>query len=303
MSATPASSSAAPIEIGDRLRPAVLVVDDNRANVLAFQAILEPLGAPVVTAASGEEALRTLLQRHFAVIVLDVQMPTMSGFELASLIKSHMRLRCVPIIFVTAMSRDMRHVFTGYAHGAVDYLVKPFEPEILRAKVQVFVELYQAQQTIAAQAREIHRQEMSELERLNDERLSGLTESMPLPVWVVDRAGMVHACNRAWTEYSGLTAEESGSIVNPLWMHELDIESASARWAEGKRAASAFDLECRLRRVRDGCYRWHLLRAVPECCNRAREGFWIVTATDIDAQKMVEHERARMLESEQRARE
>jgi signal transduction histidine kinase len=301
--AFPSSSSMPSADSAERLAPAILIVDDNQANLLAFQAILEPLGAPVVTAASGEEALRSLLQRDFAVIVLDVQMPKMSGFELAALIKSHSRLRCVPIIFVTAISRDMRHVFTGYAHGAVDYLVKPLEPEILRAKVSVFIELYRAQQTIATQARRLHRQEMRELERRNDERLRGLTESMPVPVWGVDAEGVVYACNRAWTEYSGRTADETGCIVNPLWMHAADIESASARWTEGTSAAEPFDIECRLLRACDERFRWHVLHAVPERGDRAREGCWIVAATDIDAQKTVERERAHVLAHEHRARE
>jgi PAS domain S-box-containing protein len=302
---TPAGplSSTRPVEAGEQPGPAILVVDDNRANLLAFEAILEPLGQPVVTAASGEEALRDLLQRDFAVIVLDVQMPILSGFELAALIKSHARLRCLPIIFVTATIRDAKHVFKGYAHGAVDYLVKPLEPEILRAKVSVFVELYRAQQIIAAQARQLHRQEMRELERRNDERLRGFTESMPLPVWGVDPDGRVYVCNRAWTEYSGLTAEETGSIIGPSWMHEADVERASNRWAEAKGASVAFDLECRLRRERDERFVWHLLHAVPEHGDHARDGFWIVAATDIDAQKVVERERARALEYEQIARE
>lgn len=303
MSTSASSSSSRLFELGDLRAPAILVVDDNQANLLAFQAILEPLGEPVVAVNSGEEALRVLLQREFAVIVLDVQMPKMSGLELAKLIKSHMRLRCVPIIFVTAISRDVGHVFTGYAHGAVDYLVKPFEPEILRAKVGVFVQLFQAQQTIAAQARQLHRQEMRELERRNDERLRGLTESMPLPVLGVDAAGVVHTCNRAWTEYSGLTAEETGSILNPRWIHGLDIDAASTRWAEGTRKTLAFDFECRLRRARDEAFRWHLLHVVPERGDRARDGFWIVAATDIDTQKRVEQERAQVLARELRARE
>jgi PAS domain S-box-containing protein len=284
-------------------QPAILVVDDNSANLLACRAILEPLGQPVVTAGSGEEALRHLLQHDFAVLVLDVQMPKMSGFELAALIKSHPRLAGVPIIFVTAISRDAGNVFTGYAHGAVDYLVKPIEPEILRAKVNVFVDLYRAQQTIRRQAQLLHEEEMRAIGRRNDERFRGLTESMPLPVWGVKPDGHVYACNRAWTEYSGLTAEQTDTIVSPPWMHELDVERARVRWAEGRRDRAAFDLECRLRRQRDDSFRWHLLRAVPERGDPSGRGFWIVAATDIEVQKTAENESARVLEREQRARE
>jgi PAS domain S-box-containing protein len=303
MSAGAALLPARGLELGDSEQPAILVVDDNKANLLAFRATLEPLGQNVVTADSGEEALRQLLHRDFALILLDVQMPGMNGFELAALVKAHARLASVPIIFVTAISRDAKQVFNGYAHGAVDYLLKPFEPEMLRAKVSVFVELYRTQQTIRAQARLLHEHEVREIERRNEERFRGLTESMPLPVWGVQPDGKVYVCNGAWTEYSGLEADDTGSIVSPRWMHESDLDLSRARWTEGRQAGAAFDLECRLRRQRDGVFRWHLLRAVPERGVRARQGFWIVAGIDIDAQKTSEDERARVLEREQRARE
>jgi PAS domain S-box-containing protein len=288
---------------GGAAQPAILVVDDNSANLVAFQATLEPLAHPVVTAASGEEALRHLLQGDFALILLDVQMPGMNGFELADLIKSHVRLANVPIIFVTAISRDTTHVFNGYRHGAVDYLLKPFEPEMLRAKVKVFIELYRTQHTIRAQAQLLHEHEVRELERCNEERFRDLTESMPLPVWGVEANGNVHVCNRAWTEYSGLTAEETGAVVGSPWMHPLDIERARATWEQGTRAGATFDLECRLRQKRDDSFHWHLMRAVPERGVRARQGFWIVAGTDIDAQKSADEARTRTLERAQRARE
>ncbi|MBV9946764.1 MAG: response regulator, partial [Myxococcales bacterium] len=282
---------------------AILVVDDNRANLVALQAILEPLGRPLILAASGEEALRHLLQRDVALILLDVQMPGMNGFELASLIKSHARLSSVPIIFVTAISRDASQVFTGYAHGAVDYLLKPVDPEMLRAKVRVFVELYTTQQTIRTQAALLHAHELREIERRNEERFRGLTESMPLPVWGVQPDGKVHGCNRAWTEYSGLSAEDTGSITDARFVHPADVERVRAAWAAARREGAPFDLECRLRRERDQTYRWHLLRAVPEPGARTGEGYWIVAGVDIDAQKVAEDERARVLEREQRSRE
>ena len=100
-------------------------------------------------ASSGEEALRCLLERDFAVILLDVQMPGINGFETARLIKSRERTRYIPIIFLTAISKEAEYVFRGYSVGAVDYMFKPFQPEILRSKVQVFVELYLQQRRLA----------------------------------------------------------------------------------------------------------------------------------------------------------
>ena len=120
----------------------ILLVDDHPANVVALEAILAPLGHELVTASSGEEALRQLLRRDFALILLDVQMAGLDGFQTASLIKQRPRSRHIPIIFITAVGRDAAHVFRGYSEGAVDYLVKPFDPDILRSKTQVFVDLY-----------------------------------------------------------------------------------------------------------------------------------------------------------------
>ena len=133
-------------------------------NLLALEAILEPLGQRLVRASSGEDALRHLLDDDFAVILLDVQMPGMNGFETAQLIKSRERTKFIPIIFLTAISKDDEYVFKGYSVGAVDYLFKPFQPEILRSKVQVFVDLYLQQRRIAEQEQQIRDIERQQLE-------------------------------------------------------------------------------------------------------------------------------------------
>jgi len=121
--------------------PRVLLVDDRRENRIALQAVLEPLRVEVVEADSGEAALREVLSRDFAVILLDVQMPGIDGLETAELIKARERSRDVPIIFLTAAEADVAQVFAGYEAGAVDYLLKPFDPLVLRSKVSVFADL------------------------------------------------------------------------------------------------------------------------------------------------------------------
>lgn len=133
-------------------RASVLVVDDHPANLLAVEAILEPLGLRLVTALSGDDALRHLLREDFALILLDVQMAEMDGLETATLIRGSERTRHVPIMFLTAVNRDAEHIFEGYQRGAVDYLLKPIEPEILRSKVSVFVDLYLRGERIKRQA-------------------------------------------------------------------------------------------------------------------------------------------------------
>ena len=119
----------------------ILLVDDEQANLDALEAVLESLGQRLIRATRGEEALRCVLENDFAVILLDVQMPGMSGIETAALIRARDRSRTTPIIFLTGMMRTAEMVFSGYSAGAVDYLMKPLEPEVLRAKVAVFVEL------------------------------------------------------------------------------------------------------------------------------------------------------------------
>jgi PAS domain S-box-containing protein len=142
----------------------ILIVDDRAENLLALEAILERLGQKLVRAHSGDEALRLLLTHDFAVILLDVQMPGIDGFETARLIKSRERTRYIPIIFLTAISKDEEYVFEGYSVGAVDYMTKPFKPDILRSKVSVFVDLYQKQRQLATQAELLRRSEKRDLE-------------------------------------------------------------------------------------------------------------------------------------------
>ena len=138
---------------------AILAVDDNPANLIAIEAALGDLAGGLVKATSGREALKLLLERDFAVALLDVQMPEMDGFETAQLIRSRQRSKHLPIIFVTAYGRDDAAIERGYSLGAVDFLFKPIVPQIIRTKVGVFVELHQQTERLQS------------LERANQERL------------------------------------------------------------------------------------------------------------------------------------
>jgi CheY-like chemotaxis protein len=130
----------------------ILMVDDRPENLLALEAILGVFDHELVRASSGDEALKALLTGDFAVILLDVAMPGMDGLETAAHIKRRERTRDVPIIFLTAVHPDAEHAFRGYAAGAVDYVSKPFDPWVLRAKVAVFVDLYQKRRQLQEQA-------------------------------------------------------------------------------------------------------------------------------------------------------
>ena len=142
----------------------ILLVDDRPENLLALEAILEPLGQLLIRATSGPDALKRVLETEFAVILLDVQMPGMNGFEVAEIIKSRERSRTIPIIFLSAISKEDAYVFKGYSMGAVDYVFKPFNPDVLRSKVAVFVDLFTKQQEIQRQADLLRESQKRELE-------------------------------------------------------------------------------------------------------------------------------------------
>jgi signal transduction histidine kinase len=145
-------------------RVKLLLVDDRPENLLALEAILEPLGQVLIRANSGPDALKQVLAEDFAAILLDVQMPGMNGFEVAEIIKSRERSRTIPIIFLSAINKEDAYVFKGYSMGAVDYVFKPFNPDILRSKVAVFVDLYLKQNEIQRQADLLRESQKRELE-------------------------------------------------------------------------------------------------------------------------------------------
>ncbi len=160
----------------------ILLVDDRPENLLALEHILEDFDVRTVTANSGAEALKRCVEEEFALILLDVQMPEMDGFETAELLRSLEKTRSLPIIFVTAISKEQRHIFRGYESGAVDYLFKPIDPHILKSKVRVFLELDQNKREIAKahnELQELHAQILEELEEARGIQLSLLPRQMP----------------------------------------------------------------------------------------------------------------------------
>ena len=191
----------------------ILLVDDQPSNLLALESILGDMGENLVTAASGTKALRQLLQNDFAVVLLDVQMPDMDGFETARLIRQRDRSRDTPIIFLTALSRSETNVFRGYELGAVDYIFKPFHPEILRSKVNVFVELFRKREAFKRQA-----QELARLIRQNELILRAAAEG----VFGVDLKGATTFVNPAGSRLIGrleneIKGADMHSLVHPVF--------------------------------------------------------------------------------------
>jgi PAS domain S-box-containing protein len=201
---------------GTRVPPAILLVDDRPENLIALEAVLQPLEHTLVRALSGEEALRHLLLRDFAVILLDVQMPGMNGFEVAHIIKTRERSRHTPIIFLTAISKDEAYVFEGYSAGAVDYIFKPFNPDILRSKVAVFVDLYMKGEQLREQEELLRQSQLREQELLHQARLvesearfSHIVNSATDPIITFGDDCRIRVFNPAAERSFGITAAEA----------------------------------------------------------------------------------------------
>lgn len=179
----------------------ILIVDDNQLNLSALKAALGDMSVEIVSAKSGEEALKYLLSDDFAVVLLDVQMPGIDGFETARLIRLRDKTKHIPIIFITAMYREEAEAFKGYSLGAVDYITKPFSKEVLKSKVTVFVNLYQMRERVKQQASVIlahekreHEALMAEAKRRMEEETYRVKEEHRITQMILKNApvGIVH---------------------------------------------------------------------------------------------------------------
>jgi PAS domain S-box-containing protein len=273
------------------LRTSVLLVDDNADNLLALSAVLDRLKLRLVQATSGVRALALAEDEEFAAIILDVQMPVLDGFETARLLRMRPGGDQTPIIFLTANSHDPAASLRGYAEGAVDFLVKPFDPGILRSKVSVFVSLYEARRTVQRQEALLREHALEAQRRESDARYHSLAEAVPLIVWTADKGGRITYANRTWTEYIGVPPHQLTS-----WKHIIHPDDHPAVKLARDNARSNEVVFHGLWRLRSttGLYRWHVVKAIPSRDAQGRLVGWLGTATDVDDQQRSE-ERARFL--------
>jgi len=275
----------------------VLMVDDRPENLLALEAILEPLAQTLVYAHSGEDALRQLLRHDIAVILLDVQMPDLDGFETAQLIKQRERTRHVPIIFVTAISKDEEQVYRGYSAGAVDYVFKPFNPEVLRSKVSVFIELHEKNEQLREQAEQLKEQELAELRRESEERYRFLAEAQPDQIWTALPKGELDYVNQRALDYFATSFPE---LVEAGWtqvVHPEDLGRMLDRWQIALATGESYENELRFRRASDGAYRWHLTRAIAMTDKNGAVVKWFGSNIDIHDQKRAEEAQRFLVEA------
>src|SRR5688572_25886577 len=297
----------------------ILIVDDRAENLLALEAILGDLDENLVMVRSGMEALKCILHQEFALILLDVKMPVMDGFETAVLIRERERSRHTPIIFLTAVSTSETHMFTGYSIGAVDYILKPFVPEILKSKVHVFVDLYRKTEEVKRQAK-LLRHNNKELDQINKEILilykeietknaelqierdfiSAVLETAGSLVVILDREGRIVRFNRAAEQITGYTIDEVRGKV--LWdllaSDEINVGKASFERVR----AGELRTECEIHwRAKDGTLRMIAWTNTGLAGNEGAVDYIIGTGLDLTERKRAEEERLQFIR-EQAAR-
>ncbi|CAN5913612.1 hypothetical protein BH11MYX3_BH11MYX3_17080 [soil metagenome] len=278
--------------------PSILIVDDAEHNLVALESVLSPLGYQLTRARSGHEALKHILEQDFALILLDVMMPGMDGFQTAALIR---RSSDIPILFVTATNSAADRM-KGYQHGGSDYLEKPYDPDVLRAKVQVFIELHGGREESRRQSALLVARECERLRaevrdavvargqaETREAAYRFLAESIPQQVWTAGPDGGLDYVNPIIVTYFG---QPAAAILGSGWLavlHPDDAEAAVALWSRCLAAGEDYEIEFRLRR-HDGEYRWHLGRAVAERGPLGTITRWSGTNTDIHDRRAMEAE-------------
>jgi PAS domain S-box-containing protein len=266
----------------------LLLVDDRHDDLEILRMTLDAPGYELVTARSGAEALRRVLSEDFACIVLDVLLPMMDGFEVASLIKSRDRSKHTPILFLTAAGADMRFIYRAYQVGAVDFMTKPIDPDVLRAKVAIFADLFRKDLRIKRQAEALReateRQKEAELAALREgaeKRYRHLADAFPSIVWTARPDGAFDYANRRWHEYTGMSKDRSRGWGWLEAVHPDDVGRLQPAWREAIAAQGELIAECRVQRSA-GEYRWHICYATPE--HGADGGLvgWVATMTDTE---------------------
>lgn len=277
----------------------ILLVDDQPENLLALEAVLGKLGENLVQAASGEEALRCLLNRDFAVILLDVQMPGMDGFETANLIRSRARSQHTPIIFLTAFDASEHGIFRGYALGAVDYLIKPINSEILISKVAVFVDLFKKTAAVQQQAAQLAAMN-AELRR-SEEQFRSLSASSPVGIFVIDREGRCTYTNPRFQTICGIVPDRGSEQTWHQCVHPEDRDRAISQWNVYLEHGGEFSEELRFQ-TQDDRLLWVHVRSCPMLAPTGDSLGHVGTIEDITERKEAEVTRAQVMR-EQLARQ
>jgi len=281
----------------------ILMVDDQPGKLLSYEAILAELGENLVKATSAKEALEKLLKTDVAVVLMDVSMPEIDGFELAEMIRQHPRFQKTAVIFVSAVHLTDLDRLKGYRHGAVDYLSVPIVPEVLRAKVRVFAELHrknrqlerlnrELEQRVVERTRELELKAIA-LQQINidlaqkNQELDAIVHTAPDIIFSRQSDGARDYISGRFYEYTGAAPDSAVGLGWLEYMHVDDRERSLEHWLSCAQSGQDYESEYRLRGV-DGNYRWFRARAVPLRDPNGVILKWYGTCSDIHDSKVLE---------------
>jgi PAS domain S-box-containing protein len=281
----------------------ILMVDDQPAKLLSYQAILGELDENLIKASSAREALDCLLKTDVAVVLMDVSMPEMDGFELAEMIRDHPRFHRTAIIFISAVHLTDLDRLKGYERGAVDYISVPVVPELLRAKVSIFAELHRKEQELRRLNRELEErvaERTQEIEKkaealtalnaqLNrqNEQLNAILQTAPDIIFSSQGDGSRDYLSERFFEYTGATNEEAMGFEWMHYVHPEDREEIKNYWAQCVERGETYEAEYRIRGS-GGQYRWFRARAIPIRGENGKAVRWYGTCSDIHDSKLLE---------------
>ena len=280
----------------------ILMVDDQPAKLLSYEVMLGELGENLIKATSAKQALEVLLHTDIAVVLMDVSMPYLDGFELATMIRQHPRFQRTAIIFISAVHLTDLDRLKGYEHGVVDYISVPVIQELLRAKVRVFAELHRKTRQLEALNRDLEHRVLERTEELaakaelllqlnfelvgKNQELDAIVSTAPDVIFSRHGDGYYDYVSDRFREYTG--AVDSGERINWLdYVHPDDVERSQEGWIESVRAGRHYESEYRLR-SRDSTYRWFRSRAVPIRDPEGKITKWYGTCSDIHDSKLLE---------------
>ncbi len=289
--------------MGQDERVNILMVDDQPAKLLSYEVMLGGLGENLIKANSAKEALEILLKTEVAVVLMDVSMPELDGFQLAAMIRQHPRFQRTAIIFVSAVHLTDLDQLKGYEHGAVDYISVPVVPELLRAKVRVFADLHRKTRQLETLNRELEQRVLERTEELagkaelllhlnmelvgKNQELDAIVSTAPDVIFSSQGDGCYEYVSERFHDYTGSPAVPGRGLNWLEYVHPDDVERVTAGWAQSIQSGSSYEAEYRLR-SKDGVYRWFRSRAVPIRNPQGKIARWYGTCSDIHDSKLLE---------------
>jgi PAS domain S-box-containing protein len=289
--------------MGQDERVNILMVDDQPGKLLSYEVMLGGLGENLIKANSAKEALEILLKNEVAVVLMDVSMPELDGFQLAAMIRQHPRFQRTAIIFVSAVHLTDLDQLKGYEHGAVDYISVPVVPELLRAKVRVFADLHRKTRQLETLNRELEQRVLERTEELaskaelllhlnmqlvgKNQELDAIVSTAPDVIFSSQGDGCYEYVSERFHDYTGSAAVPGRGLSWLEYVHPDDVERVTAGWAQSIQSGSSYESEYRLR-SKDGVHRWFRSRAVPIRNPQGQIARWYGTCSDIHDSKLLE---------------